>query len=505
MNQATRDSRAAYSTLSAWIGPALAGLVGALYYARVRGIGLMGHDSYPLILTSRIRGLDDLLGSFTESLMDGRYHGLYHRPLLNLSIALDEGLWGLDPLGYQLTGAVLFALTGLALFQAVRRALGGAVPGALAALLLFLLHESHLEVVPVPARRPELLCAMCGLFGLAAQLHPQRLASRWPIVPALWMVGAAASKEAGYVLPAVAVVAVLLYAPDETLRARWGRALRAALVHGLLVGLLLLVRLGALGGLGGPAAPPPGFEGPGALDLAGTLLGSLLVTPGHAPATWPLWLAAIASLGVLKAWVLGLRPAQGGGPAPVTRPARSALLLGFTWLLLVVAIYGASSSIEAWYLLLPVVGLAFLFGAGVELLLLQWRRGGPLARASAVSSGLLILAFGAVQVRYSPLWTPDDTWERATAASDEFFRRLGKRCQRAAPGAQVSAPPLPVWVQPPASGPGVRGGAVLEAYSVQAWTELLLPEKSFRVEKGPAGSPPAGDEVVVRLLRPLPL
>jgi hypothetical protein len=489
----------------AWLGPALAGVVGALYLARIRGIGLVGHDSYPLVLTARVQDAGDLLGSFTESLMDGRYPGLYHRPLLNLSFALDHALWGLDAAGYQLTGALLFALAGFALFAAARRALGGALPGALVALLVFLLHESQLEVLPVPARRPELLCAACALFGLAAQLHPRRLASRWPLVPALWMLGAAASKETGYVLPAVAVLGVYLYAPDATRGARLVRALRAALVHAGVIGVLLVLRLQVLGGAGGPAPLPPGFEGPGPLELTATLLRRLVVTPGHEPAVWPLWIAAFAALGVLKAWVLGLRPAQGSGPAPETRHARAALALGMAWLGLVAGVYGVSRSIEAWYLLLPVVGLALVVGAGVELLRLQWTRGGPLARASAVSAALFLAVFAVGQVRHSPLWTEDDTWERATTASDEFFRRLSNRIERAAPGGVVNAPPLPVWVAPPERGPGVRGGAVLEAYSVQAWAELVHPGRRLRVVMGPEGPPPSGDEVVIRLLRPQPL
>jgi hypothetical protein len=505
MNDAAPHTPQPTRSRLAWLGPALAGVVGALYLARIRGVGLVGHDSYPLVLTARIRDLGDLAGTFTESLMDGRYPGLYHRPLLNLSFALDHALWGLEPEGYQVTGALLFALTGFALFVAARRALGGALPGALAALLVFLLHESQLEVLPVPARRPELLCAACALAGLAAQLHPRRLASRWPVVPALWMLGAAASKETGYVLPAVAVLAVYLYAPDAGRAARLGRAARAALVHAVVVGALLALRLVALGGPGGPAPLPPGFEGPGPLELTATLLGRVVVTPGHEPATWPLWIAAFAALGVLKAWVLGLRPAEGSGPTPETRAARAALVLGLTWLALVAGIYGVSRSIEAWYLLLPVVGLALLVGSGVELLRLQWTRGGPLARASAVSAALLLACFALLQVRHSPLWTPDDTWERATAASDEFFRRLSNRIERAAPGGVVNAPPLPLWVAPPERGPGVRGGAVLEAYSVQAWAELVHPERRLRVEKGPAGPPPAADEVVIRLMRPLPL
>ncbi len=486
------------------MGVAVAVVAATLLFLQTRGVGLMGHDSYPLILTSRIESFGDLLGTFTEELMDGRYHGAYFRPLLNVSVALDYGIWGLDAFGYQLTNALLFAGAALALHAFARRAFGpdGAF-GALMAVAFFVLHESHFEVVPVPARRPELLCALFACAALAAQLRPRALAARWPVLGPLLMLAAAASKETGYALPAVAVLAVYLYSDVSGRRARLAHTGRAALAYAAPIAALLALRLWVLGGMGGPAALPPGYEGPGSLELSATLFGRLLVPQSATSgAGWLGALALLAGLGVAKSWFLGGRR-KAGGPAPEAPPAaRNGLLLAVAWSLLVGALYGISRSIEQWYLFLPVVGLALLVGSGAQLLIVQWRRGGPLARTSAVGAALLLLAFCGVQLRYTPVVHRYTEWARATAASDEFFEKLARRIERATPGASINAPPIPVWVPPAPEGPAVRGGAVLEAYSVQAWCELRFPDRRLRVLKAPPQTPLLAEESAVLLLRP---
>lgn len=487
-----------------WIGVGVAVLAAALLFLQSRDVGLMGHDSYPLLLTARISSLGDLLGTFTEELMDGRYHGAYFRPVLNLSVALDYALWGLDAVGYQLTNALLFGGAALALHAFARRALGPSGSfGALVVVLFFVLHESHFEVVPVPARRPELLCALFACAALAAQLRPRALAARWPVLGPLLMLAAAASKETGYALPAVAVLAAYLYSGASTRRARRAQAARAAVAYGLPIAALLALRLAALDGLGGPAPLPPGYEGPSAPELSATLLGRLLV-PQSATlgSVWLGGLALFAILGVAKSWLLGGRRTAGGSATDAPPAARDALAIAVAWGLVVGALYGISRSIEQWYLFLPVVGLSLFVGSGAQLLLVQWRRGGPLARASAVSAALLLLAFAALQVRYTPLAHRYTEWTRATAASDEFFEKLARRIERAAPGAPINAPPIPVWVPPAPQGPAVRGGAVLEGYSVQAWCELRFPERRLRVLKAPPRTPLEPGESAIQLLRP---
>lgn len=483
-------------THGVWLLPFLALCAAGIVFLRTHSIGMMGFDSYPLILTARIESWADFLGTFTEELMAGRYSSHFYRPLLNLSFALDHLLWGLDPWGYQLTGALLFGACGAALGLFMRRLLGAdARLGPLVGLLFFLLHDSHFEVIPVPARRPEMLCALFACLSLASQLKREHLARRWPVAPALWMLLAAASKEMGYALPAVSVVLVLLYSPLETLRARGLHALRAGAVHAAAIGTLLVLRLSVLGGLGGPAPLPAGFQGDSSLELSRTLLRDLLL-----PRNLEAWgaavpaLAVLAGLGVLALLVLGRAP----GADPKARPMASrGLAVSLVWIALITLLYGSSRTIEQWYFFLPVVGLSMFVGAAVELALTELRQSQTVRRRVAMGVLPCLLGFATCQVRYTPLLHSFPEWTAATAASEEFLSTLEKRIERVPAGSPIVAPPLPVWYPPAESGPTLRGVAMLKSYSVQAWLELVHADRTFQVLRSPLAAPlPAGVSAV---------
>ncbi len=470
----------------------------ALVLSQTRSFGMLGFDSWPLVLSSRIQDLGDLVGTFSEELADGLYGGDYYRPLLNVSFALDHSLWGLDPLGYQLTNALLYGATGLALFALVRRACGGAGGGALAALLFFLLHDAQFEVLPVPARRPELLCALFGCLALWSQLAARHLEARWPVVPALWMLGAALSKEVGYALPAVAVLAVALYGPARSAGERGRAALRVALVHGAVIGALLLTRVAVLGGLGGPSAAQRASE----LGLPGRI--GRLLTNVFAPQNFGAWRLELQLLA--GALVFGLAlvalSSRGAPEAGVdrARAPRRALALAGLWIAVVATLHGMSRMVEQWYVFLPVVGVAFGVGAGVELLRSAWQRG-TRWRVPVAVTGLLLAAFSFFQIRYSPLLHGYNEWTRATRVADEFLEELAARIEAAPAGQPVDAPPLPRWLPARVDGPALRGTAILDVYSVQAWAELHFPERELLVLAKPPASPPGSGVTIVRILR----
>lgn len=478
-------------------------LVTLLLFLQTRSLGLMGHDSYPIILTSRIESLGDFIGTFVEELMDGRYSGDYYRPLLNLTFAVDYAIYGLEPLGYQLTGVLLFGAAALAMFFLARRLCGGAaVYGPLLALLMLLLHESQFEVLPVPPRRPELLCALFAFLSLYSQLGGKQLARRWPWVPALWMGCAVLSKETALVMPAFSFVAVWLYSTHSGARERTVHALRAIAAHALMIVILVGIRLAVLGGIGGPGPAPPMPAQPGALDLS-TQLVLVLVAPG----SWVGFrtsLMVLAGLLVLFVVSLSLRrwmvSRTGGGAATDTSPMRT-ILFASIWFLGICVVYGMTGRIERWYFFLPVAGLSLLSGGVLELLLQVARGSDPPTRLRARAGLPLLLAFVFLQVRYSPLFHDYPEWERASLASDGFFEELEKRLENVRAGKAIAAPSLPVWVEPSGSGAAILGGAVLSDYSVQAWCELVHPERKIRVISRPGAAPPDADEVVLMIQR----
>jgi hypothetical protein len=478
--------------------------VTVLVFCKIRDLGMMGYDSYPLILTARIDGLADLFGTFTEQMMDGRYHGEYYRPLLNLSFAADHWFFGLDAWGYQMTGALLFGLTALAVWLLSRRLLGGGVGwGSMAALLFFLLHDSHFEVVPVPARRPEILCALFACVALWTQLTPRWLEKRWPIIPAVLMALAAASKETGYVLPAIACLAVYLYSQKSDLASRLWQVARVALIHSLLIGTLLGLRFAALGGLGGPAPLPQGYDGPGSLELSGTLLTRLLAPQNFMDSK--VMLGTLGFTMILTVILLGALPGRQSPREPgfySQRCACKTALVSLAWMALVGLLYGVSRSIEQWYLFIPVVGMSLFLGAGVRLVLERWRRGDGLSRGIAIACGLVLMSFCFFQLRYSPLYHSYPEWILATEASEDFLDRLAERIEATEPGAPIKAPPLPMWYPPGDEGPAIRGAAILDVYSVQAWAELSYPERKLRVLVRPPQTPLGPQESAIQVLRP---
>jgi hypothetical protein len=471
----------------------LVGLVLAVIFMvhqRVSGIGMMGFDSYPVILSARVGGWSDFVGTFAEELMDGRYSGHYYRPALNLSFALDYGMWGLEAWGYQLTATLLFAACGCAVAALMTRLLGGRLgAGAIAAALFFFLHDSHFEVIPVPARRPEMLCALFACLSLASQLGEKTLHKRWPLMPAVWMLLAAASKETGYALPVIGVLAVFLYSPASSWRERGQAALRAGVVHGVLIAGLLAARIAVLGGMGGPAPLPEGFVGPSSMELTGVLLRRLMVPQNVA--SWGLVVPILGGLGLFSVLATCALSASG----------RKAILLPCAWMAVVGMLYGISRSIEQWYLYLPVVGLSLFVGVGVDQMAgaMRWKRIGP--RAFAVFGSMCLAGLCLCQVRYSPLIHPYSEWGEASLASAQFFEKLESRIARTPPGQLIKAPPIPVWYPVVNTGPAIRGAAILEDYSVQAWLELTHPERKFRVLKRPPVTPLERDESAVQLQR----
>ena len=81
--------------------PLALGLATLLLYGRVLRYGMLGHDSYPILLTARIRSLDDLWACLSQPLMDGRFEGAFYRPLLDLSFAFDEALGPTFPAAFR--------------------------------------------------------------------------------------------------------------------------------------------------------------------------------------------------------------------------------------------------------------------------------------------------------------------------------------------------------------------------------------------------------------------
>lgn len=120
----------------------------------------------------------------------------YYRPLTYASFALDRAIWGLNPVGFNITNLLLHIAAVLSFFL-VLRALFREERLAFLAALLFSLHPVVGETVNFHSGgRNTLLCAV--FFLLALYCHVKRK----PLAALLFFTGAIFSKEFGLVLPA---------------------------------------------------------------------------------------------------------------------------------------------------------------------------------------------------------------------------------------------------------------------------------------------------------------
>jgi hypothetical protein len=446
-------------------------------YHSLLGLGLLGFDAYPMILTARIQSFADLAGTFGEELMDGRFPlGSFYRPVTNLSIAVDSALWGLDPFGYHLTDLLVFAANGVLIFALVRKLFGGqSWPAGLVAMGLFALHPIQLETLPVPPRRADTLCLAftlaCLLSVALADERPARRAALRRAVTALFALLAVASKESGAIAAPLAFGLAYLRAPGPGAASRLRDAARRSLAAFAAVGVFVSCRTWVLGGLGGHADASLGqvfsfhrvFE---------PYLALLFVPQEYEPQGVRIALLSLAAL-LLAVWLL-LRP-----PAGVElRRLRAGLQFALFWLLCLFAIHSLASKVDAWYASLFVAPYAVFLGIITQLGigLARERRFAPAAAALVFALGL-----AANLVRYSPLFQPYPAWPQASRVAEDFLASFEARARAAEAGSTLRIRRFPIRIGRAPAPPGIRSAVILSDYSLQAWAELVIPEHPIRV------------------------
>jgi hypothetical protein len=449
-------------------------------YRPFLALGHLGWDTWPLILTSRIASTADLLGSFREELMDGRYpNGHFYRPVTALSLGLDHAFWGLEASGYHLTDlALLLACTALVAMLA-RRLLGPGV-GPLAAALLYALHPLHVETLPVAARRADTLAQLFTLLALIAASGRQRT------LCALAAGLAVGSKESGSIVVPLLLALGFAQAGPGPARERLLGSLRASALPIAAVGLVLLVRTAVLGGIGGH----PGsslFASPGrGLALAPTY-GLLLLMPQPVLRDGVLVRGIALATASLLAVALALLARD--------RSQRRLLLVSGVWLLGGLWLIGISGEIASWYALALLPPFALLVGALAQAAARCAGRRRPWASALAAALSLLLLAQA---LRFSPLLHDYPEWALVSARSRDFLARVQAAAEQARPGDSRNVPGIPLGVATPLDRVGVRSALGLAEYSVEAWAALAVPGPPLVVTRldGAAPSPPPRPDAI---------
>lgn len=140
--------------------------------------------------------------------------GLYYRPFLRLSLALDWSLWRLSPVGYHLNNLIIHAANSVLVFVVAGRLMAkgqdGMLPAFLAALL-FALHPVHSESIAWISGRTDLMATLFFLLGFLGFL-----VYRWQddvkgiVICAVFYLFSMFSKENGITLIAVVAAYGLL-------------------------------------------------------------------------------------------------------------------------------------------------------------------------------------------------------------------------------------------------------------------------------------------------------
>lgn len=451
-------------------------------YRPVLDLAMLGWDGWPLVAASRVGSVGELLGTFGEELMDGRYpHGRFYRPVTHLAFALDHALGGLDVRGYHRTDLAILVADGILLALLGGRLLGGGRGlgvGTLGAAI-FLLHPVQLEVLPVPARRADTLCLLFLLGCLLSQPRPGRVprAGRRVAAGVLAWLAAGAKETGALVVPVVFAWHLTVGSPcGDPVRALRGRlvpALRRTLPTLAGFAVYLVVRTAVLGGLGGHR-PPVGATPVGAtriwVELGERVLHPQpLITGGSGE----LALITLVVLALVPLVWSGARRGDGGGSGPV-------LAFLALWTLGTAAITGLADRVHDWYAMLLAapyaLALALVAERGVA-----WARAGPrgVGAATAVAALALVVGHGAASfpLRAYP------RLQHASELAQQNYDRLERMIEGSGEGQVVQLNPWFPMLAPNADGSDVRSLMLAAEYTIQAWCELHWPDIHFVVTR----------------------
>lgn len=145
----------------------------ACFAASLRG-GFVWDDWEYVVRPAAERGFSPagLLSIFST------FHTAHYTPLAQLSLALDDALWGLArPWGYHAVNVLLHALTAALFFRIALKLLRGSVAGAAVAALAFAVHPLRAESVAWVCERREVLSGALFMATILLHLDGRRRAS----------------------------------------------------------------------------------------------------------------------------------------------------------------------------------------------------------------------------------------------------------------------------------------------------------------------------------------
>lgn len=461
-----------------WLPLAVLAAAVLAVYLRFLDADFVGTDSLPAVQSNRVHAWPDLLGFWTQPLMAGTdfavSQALFYRPIASLSFALDNAVWGPNPVGYHLTNTLLqvaAAVLAYSVFRTFRLSRWAALLGA--GLLAF--HPTMATAVPVIARRYDTLSAAL-LFGSLALLCrlPTGKGSFALQAAAVLLFGASLlAKESAFA--ALPLLPLVLFAA-WSVRGDPRRSDLRAYIHVLWPYIALAVVvfagrykvLGALGGHTGIEILSLNFE------EYRVLLDRYVFF-----VFWPFrhlypertvgWVVLIALLAV----------GVGGGLWLADARTRVLVGLGLVWAAFFGAFFILLRHIAGpWYMYYPLLGLGLAVGATADAV---WQRVGQRQTLGAAALGGMALVYTLGSLVTSPLVRPYDQWHQAGAIMRQYLAAI-QTCTDGLPDGTA----VTLWNAPRVYDDGSEESylllaSMIEGFTYDAYMRLIRPGQQFNL------------------------
>ncbi|HWR58172.1 MAG TPA: tetratricopeptide repeat protein, partial [Thermodesulfovibrionales bacterium] len=207
-----------------------------------------------------VRYIPDIFSKSVWSFLPGNVTSNYYRPIMHIGYMVSYHIFGLKPLGFHLVNILLHSGVTVLVFLIISRLLKESslpvlhplLSPPLIAALLFATHPVHTEAVAWIAGLPELSFTFWGLLSFYFYLRSGEGYDRNYLFSAASFFLAAFSKETALMLPIVIAgydFAFNNFSYHARGRIRGGYYLKRYVPYLVIIGLYLLMRFYALGGL----------------------------------------------------------------------------------------------------------------------------------------------------------------------------------------------------------------------------------------------------------------
>ena len=168
------------------------------------------------------------IGDAVSPLNDGQ--AVQRRPVVNLSLAINYSLGGLEPSGYHVFNLIVHILTGLLLFGIVRRTLRvlgkSSTPLSLAIALIWVVHPLTTDAVTYVIQRTELLAGLFYLLCLYCAIRSDRSERKvwWYVAATISCALGMGSKEVAISAPVIVLIYDRIFLRDsfkKVFQQRW--------------------------------------------------------------------------------------------------------------------------------------------------------------------------------------------------------------------------------------------------------------------------------------------